>query len=119
MTNAIIIVRPTDYGEQIGIFDKYYYWCPGCFLEDGFGLHGIPVKPHPRGWNFSGTLECPTFSPSQLTTGDMLKNGKKFETICHTFIESGMIKYLTDCTHPLAGQSVPMESLPDWFVKED
>jgi hypothetical protein len=28
--------------------------------------------------------------------------------ICHSFIKDGMIQFLDDCTHALAGQTVPL-----------
>ena len=31
--------------------------------------------------------------------------------ICHSFVKDGQIQFLSDCSHELAGQTVP---LPDW-----
>lgn len=31
------------------------------------------------------------------------------EHICHSFVRDGLIQYLPDCTHHLAGQTVPLE----------
>ena len=109
--------------DRVGI--RHYYWCPGCEAETGFGLHGIAINPNKQGngagWDFSGTLECPTYAPSQKTEGAK-KNpngGEPIPTCCHTFIRNGVIEFLGDCTHALKGQKVPMVPLPDWFVKED
>ena len=112
MTNPIVVERQVKYGEG-DVRRLHYYWCPGCD-----GLHGITIRPDLNsvgaGWEFTGTLECPTYAPSQLT-----KYGSTPEKICHTFIRSGMIEFLGDCTHALKGQTVPLPPLPDWFVKDD
>lgn len=76
------------------------WWCPGC--EE---VHQIPVGP-PRGWNFSGTREAPTFAPSILT-----KAGPR----CHSFLEGGQIRFLDDCAHHLAGKTVAVGELPEEF----
>lgn len=31
--------------------------------------------------------------------------------VCHTFVTDGKINFLSDCTHELAGQTVPMQDL--------
>lgn len=35
---------------------------------------------------------------------------------CHSFVQSGQWQFLTDSAHALAGQTVDMVPLPDWFV---
>lgn len=77
-------------------------------------------------------MEAPTFSPSLLLqTVRMTEKGKAdceqwckdghpklpdgftFDNkpiICHSFITDGQIQYLSDCTHSLAGKTVPMEA---------
>jgi hypothetical protein len=32
-------------------------------------------------------------------------------SVCHSFVTDGNIQFLSDCTHALAGQTVP---LPEW-----
>jgi hypothetical protein len=71
------------------IEENYVAWhCPGC--EGG---HGVPVNGHHsgHGWQWNGSLDSPT--------------------LCHTFINDGNIQFLADCTHKLAGKTVPV---PDW-----
>ena len=97
--NPIVVERKFKDGDQSGI--RHVYWCPGCDE-----LHGIPVFGVAGGWQFTGTLECPTYSPSQLTRGG--------EHRCHTFIRGGQIQYLDDCTHHLKGKTVDMVPVPDW-----
>ena len=100
------------------------YWCQGC--ED---THTISTGKD--GWGFDGNLEAPTFSPSVLVrSGHYMSDWKgpdcwciynakhpdkpspfKCER-CHTFIKAGMVQFLGDCTHALAGQTLPLPDLP-------
>lgn len=97
------------------------YWCQGC--EE---LHAVNSS-----WQFDGNLEAPTFSPSVLTTSGHYVPGWKGPNCwctynaerpddpapfrcerCHTFITGGMVQFLGDCTHALAGQTLPLPDLP-------
>lgn len=98
------------------------FWCPGCEHA-----HGVWVEnPNPltgANWSWNGDREKPTFSPSILVRGtvplsgaevDAVMAGVKIEpvpTVCHSFVRDGQIEFLGDCTHKLAGQTVP---LPDF-----
>ena len=82
-------------------------------------------------WQVTGTAELPTFSPSVLvTTGHFIprerNDGSCWCTyakenpeeklpfgcyLCHSYVRDGMVQFLSDCTHALAGQTVP---LGDW-----
>ena len=113
MTNPIVVARQTKNADgRVGT--RHCYWCPGCDA-----LHCIAIRPHTQdngaGWTFEGSLECPTYAPSQLTTW----RSSKEERRCHTFIRQGMIQFLDDCTHELKGQTVPMVPVPDWLVREE
>lgn len=77
-------------------------WCPGC--ND---LHGPCVKG-PNAWQWNGSLEKPTLSPSILINKD------KPESRCHSFVKEGKIQFLNDCFHELKGQTVPLPELPEW-----
>jgi len=67
--------------------------------------HGLDQR-----WIKTGPDESPTFSPSLLVTWDF---GDLYEQKrCHSFIEKGYWRFLKDCTHELAGQTVPMEPHP-------
>lgn len=76
---------------------RWLYYCPGCDEHHGPG----------DSWAFNGDHERPTFSPSILVTGYI----RDAEVRCHSFVRDGQIQYLGDCTHALAGQTVPMEDL--------
>ena len=89
------------------------FYCPGCrcghaFLKDGR-------------WTFNGDFEKPTFSPSLVCEGagynrdGSVGRSKGHEGVfhgrCHLFVRDGMIQFLGDCEHKLAGQTVPVEPL--------
>lgn len=76
------------------------FWCPGC----GRG-HTIDQT-----WDFDGNYEVPTFSPSVLTYGSPWQTDVPR---CHSFVRAGRIEFLSDCTHPLAGQTVDMVPWPE------
>lgn len=61
-------------------------------------------------WEWDRNAECPTFSPSLLVWYDN-PDGTRGMT-CHTFIRAGHIEFLGDCTHALAGQTVPIPAWP-------
>lgn len=103
------------------------FWCPGC---DGAHRVQHGDGPGPR-WQWNGDAEKPTFTPSILVKHNRMtekgyadykawldagcpKDIGSFETVpvvCHSFVTDGNIQFLSDCTHQLAGQTVP---LPEW-----
>lgn len=105
--------------------DYVEFKCPGCGH-----LHHMNVDPangRPA-WSFNHDLEKPTFSPSLLVRSghhvpgqpqppncapcnykDEDGNGWPYPCgVCHSFIREGNIEFLSDCTHELAGKTVPM-----------
>lgn len=104
----------------------YTYWCQGCEETHSVRTDG------PEAWGFDGNLAAPTFSPSVLTTsGHYLATHKDGASCwctynaarpdnpapfkcqrCHTFIAGGMVQFLADCTHALAGQTLRLPDLP-------
>jgi hypothetical protein len=97
------------------------WWCPGCR-----NTHQVPVKPEaPDGWDFDGNLDAPTLAPSVLLyahetltddyPGWPAPITDQYQTTtpnCHSFVRAGQIVFLPDCTHELAGQTVPMQDIP-------
>lgn len=98
------------------------FWCPGCDQAH------VVVVEGPKAWGFNGDPARPTFSPSVLVRGGHHVPGHSgdcwctFEArtgqkpaftcfVCHSFVRDGQIQFLGDCTHGLAGQTVP---LPPW-----
>lgn len=102
------------------------YWCQGC--EE---LHQVN-----SGWAFDGNVTAATFSPSVLvrsghfasswSTGDPCwctynaEHPNRPSTFkcrrCHTLIRGGMVEFLGDCSHALAGQTLPLPDLPAHLV---
>lgn len=100
--------------------------CPGCGQN-----HTLPVVSGERAsWQWNGSLGRPTLTPSILAqsghyvpchrAGDPCwctynaehPEDADFECgICHSFVTDGQIRFLSDCTHQLAGQTVPLPPL--------
>ncbi len=90
------------------------FWCPGC--DEAHAVRIAGGAP----WGYNGNPERPTFSPSILVQGvvrltdDEVRRvmaGEKVPTkpmVCHSFVTDGQIRFLGDCTHALAGQTVPL-----------
>lgn len=110
--------------------DRVGFYCAGCKE-----IHIIPVTPQQNeaSWGFDGDYDKPTFNPSVLIrTGHYaLRSFKPGDscwctynaenpndpapftcTVCHTIITHGMVHYLADCTHALAGQTLPLTAEP-------
>lgn len=83
---------------------RLLFYCPGCDSPHTI-RHG---KKHD--WTFDGDYDQPTISPSVLTRG-----GHKRERICHLFLKKGQLQFLGDCTHKLAGKTVPLPELPECY----
>lgn len=91
-----------------------WVWCPGCEEASIFHVAREDGSLPAFGpcWEWDGNLESPTISPSLLTQGGRQGSGH----VCHSFIRDGKWEFLTDSTHALAGQTVPMVPLPDWLL---
>ena len=87
------------FGQHYG----YRFHCPGCKSP-----HVIPTVPYANGWGFNGDESSPTFSPS------ILVHPTEVSPRCHSFVENGRIRFLSDCTHELAGQTVDLPQLEGW-----
>ena len=53
-------------------------------------------------WSWNGDIDKPTLKPSILT--DQGSDGM----LCHSFVNDGIVKYLSDCSHEFAGKSMPL-----------
>jgi hypothetical protein len=120
---AQIGVLRTIEGGRLG------FHCPGCNE-----MHQVRVVPDGGApcWGFNGDYERPTFTPSVLVrSGHHLPehpagkpcwctyNAAHPEQppvftcdVCHSFVTDGQIQFLGDCTHALAGQTVPLTPRP-------
>lgn len=100
---------------------RLLFFCPGCNEA-----HQVTVGdgPGPR-WGFNGDYDRPTFTPSVLVRGYAVERdgdgkwtgqwkrdaaGNPVPSVCHSFVRDGQIQFLGDCTHALAGQTVPLEA---------
>jgi hypothetical protein len=113
MTMAKLIVLPQSWGT------RYWFYCHGC--RSGHAFH-VRIDGGEPSWTFNGDTEQPTFHPSLKISGtatptedDLVKilSGTPVEpvpTLCHLFVENGKIRFLDDCTHPLRGQTVDMDT---------
>ena len=82
------------------------FWCPGC---DHAHQVRVGDGPGPR-WLWNGSAERPTFQPSVLVRYDGADAGVDGAppSVCHSLVVDGAIQCLGDCTHALAGQTVPL-----------
>lgn len=107
-----------------GSGDRLLFWCPGC---EEYHAVMIGEGSRPR-WTFNGDFERPTLVPSILVRSGHYVDGKKdcwctYEErlgrpspfhcrVCHSFVRDGSIQFLNDCTHALAGKTVPLTEEP-------
>lgn len=102
----MVLRRVTDNaGSDLGL--HWWFWCPGC--ED---LHGYRTGggEGPR-WTRTGTDAAPSFSPSLLVTYAPTKR-------CHLYLRDGVLEFLGDSWHGLAGKLVPLPEPPAWLLEE-
>lgn len=103
------------------------FHCPGCNQKHTVSV-GVGTGPR---WEYNDNPDRPTLTPSILVRTGHHVDGKTTDcwcaynaqhpddpdpfhcTVCHSFVTDGMIRFLDDCTHALAGQTV---DLPDWTV---
>lgn len=105
------------------------FWCPGCSQAHVIRLRGEAGN----GWGFDGNIDLPTFTPSVLSRSGHFMPGHEgmdcwctyeertggkpsFDCFqCHLFVTKGKILFLSDCSHPLAGQTIDLPDFPqDW-----
>jgi len=116
------ILRDTDNNGMM-------FWCPGCKTSHRI-QHGEGTGPR---WGWNGSTDKPTFTPSVLVRTGHYVPGHQPGTcwctynaehpdepdpftcqVCHSFVTDGHIQFLSDCTHSLAGQNVPLPDFPEW-----
>ena len=103
--------------------------CPGCKDKHIIPVNGNQSNGH--GWSWNGSVELPTLTPSiNAKSGHHADSNyecycnmsqripdaddhPEWCYICHSFVTDGKIQFLTDCTHPLAGQTVDLPPVKD------
>lgn len=68
------------------------FFCPGCNAT----MSVCPIR-----WNWNGSTDKPTLSPSILQTTGPFPDGHK--EVCHCFVREGAIEFCGDCTHDKRG----------------
>lgn len=92
--------------------NRLLFQCPGCNK-----IHTVAIGAGKgERWQWNGDPEKPTFSPSikvvyPANSKTAESKDQYSEQICHFSVENGEIRFLEDCTHSLAGQTV---QIPDW-----
>lgn len=110
MSNPIAVLRTevVTVPEHREVGKALWMFCPGC--QHAHRIHvqwSAADLAAPPVWEWDGNLQAPTVAPSILVSGG---------GTCHSFVRGGIWEYLSDCTHHLAGQHVPLPPLPDWLV---
>lgn len=89
-------------------------------------MHRIVID-QPTGWTWDGNRDAPTINPSIKTMGVQWDVSSGFHKpthhvaagqpiVCHAFVRAGRWQFLADCTHTLAGTTVPMVPIPDDLI---
>jgi hypothetical protein len=73
-------------------------------------MHGVPVRGD-RKWDWNGSADAPTLTPSVLIYGHDSTPPFKPQPRCHSFVREGRMEYCADSEHALAGQNV---DIPNW-----
>lgn len=69
------------------------FFCPACNRP-----HSVDSR-----WSFDGSVLSPTLHPSVLVRE---YRGQEAVSVCHSFVRNGLIEYLPDCSHAMAGQTI-------------
>lgn len=103
----ITVLRPFE--DSTGARIGYSFWCPGCNEYHAYYTAHSELRKQGPCWQFDGDMQKPTFSPSLLNTWTHGENNEPRR--CHLFLKNGLLEFCGDCTHSLAGKTVP---LPPW-----
>lgn len=124
MINMAKLYKISDW--RSGLADVYFH-CPGCNCDHGVWTQ--KTENNNAVWSFNGDMDKPTFNPSILIrwvgmpdNPEKDENGKYVldsdgrikgakDMVFHSFVKDGMIQFLGDCTHELAGQTVEIPNI--------
>lgn len=90
---------------------RFMFWCPGCEDAHAFEVGPQHTGEHRPSWQFDGNTQSPTVQPSIVVRYGDEPGAKR----CHLFLVNGQLQFLGDCTHKLAGQTVPLPEPPEWL----
>jgi hypothetical protein len=93
--------------------ETLYWRCPGCnYGHSATVKRGVNSNSQTKVWGWNGSVERCTLAPSYVSWNDEHvdpEDGFVFPAMrCHVFITDGQIQFLSDCTHGLAGKTVPL-----------
>ncbi len=77
------------------------WFCVGCKDTHHIPVQGVATGGSSWGWNESTSR--PTLTPSILK---QVEHGAKVR--CHSYVKDGVVRFLGDCGHELAGKHVAM-----------
>lgn len=82
------------------------FFCPGC--KCNHEIWTTSRNYNNATWGYNGNVAKPTFTPSiKITIG----HHPKPDDVCHSFVNDGMIQFLSDCTHELKNQTVELPEI--------
>jgi hypothetical protein len=90
------------------------FFCPACQVA-----HSVHIGP--GGWAWDGDADQPSLSSSVMIAWKSNPDaapgalGHSNQNRCHSLIEDGMIEFLPDSTHELAGHIVHLADFPDYY----
>lgn len=96
--NDCIAIAKSKDGEH------FLFKCPGC--NESHVIYPDTMKGAGARWKIH-SINPLTISPSLLVRWEWGENYDKRR--CHSFIKNNQIQFLSDCTHELAGKTVPLE----------
>jgi len=79
---------------------------PGCFPYRMLPVLKSGKREGTPNWTWNGDVDKPTLKPSILSKAEYGET--KELRICHSFVTDGKIKFLNDCTHEFAGQTMDL-----------
>jgi len=79
-----------------------------CILNQRY----IPIqlkgdRNNTQNWSWNGDVEKPTLKPSIKTTEYL--DGEY--VVCHSFVNDGIVKFLSDCTHDMVNREIPLKEI--------
>jgi hypothetical protein len=87
-------------------------WCPGCQ-----SLHTPRFRCPEHGGPATGPVwDGDPYSSPFTMSPSLLVGQTSVSPRCHSYIRNGRWEFLKDCGHALAGQTLPLEPLPNWLM---
>lgn len=109
-----LVARVRDLGDG-----RLAFKCPACREDHVFRITGAGA------WDYNGNPWRPTLTPSILVTGKHWLTDAELKRVmaggkvkpkdkrCHAYITDGMIEFLGDSLHDMAGQTVQLPRYGD------